>query len=287
MNLLDVIRRTMPPAPWAEGEKIPWHEPAFSQRMLKEHLSQAHDAASRRADRIDAHVHWIHGELLSERPARILDLGCGPGLYTSRLAKLGHECVGIDYSPASIAYAVEQAEREGLGCTYRLEDMRQAEYGDGFGLVMLIFGEFNVFTPPDAQSILTKARAALDDGGLLLLEPQTFAVVQRAGEAGRVWRSAETGLFSDKPHLRLEESFWDPATRTATTRYFIIDAATGEVTRHAATVQAYTDEEHRCLLAEQGFGEIRFLPSLMGCEDEAQDDLIAIVARKRSGRPRR
>lgn len=31
-------------------------------------------------------------------PTRILDLGCGPGLYTSRLARLGHCCVGIDFS---------------------------------------------------------------------------------------------------------------------------------------------------------------------------------------------
>ena len=49
MNLMDVIDRESPPVPWAEGEKIPWSDPAFSQRMLQEHLSQEHDAASRRA----------------------------------------------------------------------------------------------------------------------------------------------------------------------------------------------------------------------------------------------
>jgi hypothetical protein len=80
MNLLDMIERTAIPAPWSEGEKIPWDEPGFSERMLKEHLSQEHDAASRRTEHIDAHVDWIHRELLGERPARVLDLGCGPGL---------------------------------------------------------------------------------------------------------------------------------------------------------------------------------------------------------------
>jgi predicted TPR repeat methyltransferase len=43
--------------------------------------------------------------VLQSEPQRILDLGCGPGLYTQRLASLGHTCVGIDISPASIAYA--------------------------------------------------------------------------------------------------------------------------------------------------------------------------------------
>ncbi len=59
MNLLDLVNRPIPPAPWSEGEKIPWNEPAFSARMLREHLSQEHDAASRRAAIIDRQVDWI------------------------------------------------------------------------------------------------------------------------------------------------------------------------------------------------------------------------------------
>lgn len=35
----------------------------------------------------------------------MLDLGCGPGLYSHRLATLGHRVHGIDFGPASIAYA--------------------------------------------------------------------------------------------------------------------------------------------------------------------------------------
>ena len=86
--------------------------------MLKEHLSQEHDAASRRAAIIDGQVAWIHDHLLQGNPTRILDLCCGPGLYANRLARLGHRCVGIDFSPASIAYARERSEAGGLSCTY-------------------------------------------------------------------------------------------------------------------------------------------------------------------------
>ena len=114
MKLIDIVHRQAKPEPWAEGEKIPWHDPDFSQRMLEEHLSQEHDLASRRLATIDRHVAWIHGTVLSERPVSILDLGCGPGLYTNRLAGLGHTCLGIDFAPASIAYAREQAEGQGL-----------------------------------------------------------------------------------------------------------------------------------------------------------------------------
>jgi SAM-dependent methyltransferase len=280
MSLLDLVHRRPVPEPWAEGEKIPWHDPQFSRRMLEEHLSQEHDAASRRFEKVEQHVDWIHRQVLSGKPTRILDLGCGPGFYTSRLARLGHECVGIDFSPASIAYARVEALGAGLRCTYLQEDIRVAEYGSGFGLVMLIFGEFNVFTPVDARGILNKAYHALEDNGLLLLEPHTYAAVCEMGHRSPSWYSAESGLFSDRPYLCLQEYFWDAERETATTRYFVINASTGSVTRHADTMQAYTDEGYRSLLAECGFGEPEIYPSLTGEVDDSQGGLMALVARK-------
>jgi SAM-dependent methyltransferase len=145
MNLQEIVRRTQPPVPWAEGEKIPWNEPGFSARMLNEHLSQTHDLASRRSEIIDRHVAWIHDSVLGGCPSRVLDLGCGPGLYTQRLARLGHCCTGVDFGPASIAYARGQAAAEGLACRYIEADMRTigALALDPVDLVMLVYGEFN------------------------------------------------------------------------------------------------------------------------------------------------
>jgi SAM-dependent methyltransferase len=280
MNLLDLLHRTSPPEPWAEGEKIPWHDPAFSRRMLREHLSQAHDAASRRTIIIDEHVEWIHREVLRNRSSRILDLGCGPGLYSSRLAQRGHICVGIDFSPASIEYAREVAQSQQLGCEYHLDDLRHAEYGVGYDLVMFIFGELNVFRSEELQRILGKAYAALNNGGHILLEVHPLAVVQRLGHQRTTWYTLEQGLFSDRPHLVLFESFWDEAQSVAIERFYIVDAETHEVTPHSSSMQAYTDDQYRYALQIAGLTDITFYPSLIGVPDERQPDLIAIVARK-------
>jgi SAM-dependent methyltransferase len=280
MQLTDLIQRASPPAPWAEGDKIPWHDPNFSRRMLREHLSQAHDAASRRSIIIDEHVDWIHHAVLNNRSSRVLDLGCGPGLYSGRLAQRGHTCVGIDFSPASIEYAREVARSQQLACDYRLEDVRHAEYGTGYDLVMFIFGELNPFRPEDAQHIVRKAWAALDQGGRLLLEVSTFEAVQQQGHQRSTWYTLDQGLFSDRPHLVLFESFWDEAQRVAIERFYIVDAETAEVTPHASSMQAYTDEQYRYLLQTAGFTDIMFYPSLIGDPDERQKDFIAIVARK-------
>ena len=160
MRLIDVVHRRPTPRPWEEGDKIPWNEPGFSQRMLREHLAQEHDAASRRPQIIDAHVDWIHRSVLGGRTSDVLDLGCGPGLYVQRLALKGHRCTGVDFGPASIAYARERAAAEGLRCTYHEADIRNLANLplEPVDLVMLVYGEFNVFRREDAEQILASAR---------------------------------------------------------------------------------------------------------------------------------
>ncbi len=280
MKIQDLIQRKNPPAPWEEGDNIPWNEPEFSQRMLSEHLSQAHDAASRRVETIDRQVSWIHQQIFDGKSAHILDLGCGPGFYTSRLAQLGHTCTGIDYSPASIQYAKATAEQAGLAVTYCEADLRKADFGKDFDLVMQIYGEFNVFCPSDASLILAKAWQALKPGGHLLLEAHTFEAVQRIGQEPATWYSTQSGLFSDQPHLLLEEGFWDDASQVATRRFFLIDGTSGSVTRYAASYQAYSDEGYRSLLEHQGFKNTLFYPSLTGFEEVATRNLKVIVAGK-------
>jgi len=262
MNLLDIVNRPGRPAPWSEGDNIPWNEPGFSERMLKEHLSQDHDAASRRTEIIDAHVRWIHQDLLGGKPSRILDLGCGPGFYMHRLAKLGHSCVGVDYGPASLDYARETADHEGLDCTFHLGDLREADYGSGYDLVMQIYGELNVFRPADAGLILHKAYAALKDKGLLLMEVEDYASVRNGGHAGSSWYSSPSGLFSPEPHFVLEECFWDESAQVRIVRMYMVDAKTGTVTLYSLSGQAYTDEDYTRLFEQHGFDQVQFLPGM-------------------------
>ncbi len=288
MDLLALINRKSIPEPWEEGEKIPWNDPEFSQRMLKEHLSQAHDAASRRFDIIDRHVRWIHNSILQGQPTRILDLGCGPGLYTHRLAQMGHTCTGIDFSPASIAYAQAQAQEANLDCRYILHDIRTADYDapdGGYGLAMLIFGEFNVFHPNDARTILNKAHAALAPGGILLLEPHTFDMVKELGHHPPTWYTTPSGLFSNLPHLLLQESFWDDEHHVATDRFYIIELTNGAVTTHtvrgtASSMQAYTNEQYIAFLGSCGFGAVTIYPSMGQGTGVLQRGLMVLLARR-------
>ena len=261
-----IVNRTQHATTW---QRIPWDDPDVSRRMLKEHLTQAHDAASRRTTIIDQQVAWIHEHVLRSRAWRILDLGCGPGLYTSRLAACGHTCVGIDFSPASIEYA----RQHNSTVTYVQADVRNADFGTDFDFAMMIFGEINTFTSEDTQHIIDKAFAALKPNGTLLLEPHTYVAVERIGHTAPTWFSLHEGLFSPLPHLWLQESFFHEGC--ATNRHYIIDAATGHTTEYASMLRAYTDDEYRHLLRQ--FASVTFYPTLA---NPADDMLCAIVARK-------
>ena len=278
LTLSEVPTRIVPPLPWAGGDNIPWNEPGFSKRMLDEHLSQAHDLASRRTVLIDDHVGFIEQQLGQTTGAQILDLGCGPGLYLHRLARLGHRCHGIDFSPASIAHAQRVAEAEGLDCTFEEADLRSANFGEGFDQVLLVYGQINVFERDDARAILERAHAALVPGGTLLLEPQHADAVSGPVEGTTDWSATQSGLFSAAPHVLLHERFWDEETRTATDRWYVIDAVSAAVQHHAMSTCSYTADELSTLLEDVGFESVRVEASLTGDDETATPGLFAVVA---------
>ena len=266
LTLRDLVSRVTPPRPWTEGENIPWADPAFSERMLREHLSQDHDLASRRLSIVEAHVEWIHRDVLGEAPSRILDLGCGPGLYSHRLARLGHRCIGLDFSPASIDHA--RREASGLPCEFVLTDLRHADLPSHQDLVLFNYGQLNVFPREEATDLLRRAHDALRAGGQLLLEVQTEAQVQSADGAPPTWHAADGGLFADGPHLVLHERFWDQELRCATERWYVIDES-GGVARFALSNEAYSRDELDALLRDAGFDQIEHLDRFGGSPDDS------------------
>jgi len=243
---------------WDGQYKIPWHDPDFSGRMLTEHLTQDHDLASRKEEMIAAQVQWIHAHACALHPCRILDIACGPGLYSVRLAAMGHHCRGIDFGPASIAYAQEHAAAD---CEFVLGDIRSTDFGEGYEVAMLIYGEFNVFPPEEICGILEKARAALIPGGRLLVETQTAAGVRKSGLGPGITYEASNGLFSASPHRVSVGNAWYEEQGIAQQRFEVTDLASGTVTTYRNTAKAWAEEEIVELLCRAGFSSAQPMPT--------------------------
>ncbi|GAB1105206.1 MAG: hypothetical protein Sw2LagTSB_32160 [Shewanella algae] len=254
MNINKLISQHLPIRLLPNESKIPWNDADFSQRMLENHLSQEHDWASRKLAVIERQVDWLCSQLAPG--AKVLDLGCGPGFYTQLLAKRGFCCTGVDFSPASIAYAQQQAQAAGLDIDYQLLDVRSYRPTKKFDFIMMTFGELNVFSAADAKSLLKHCANWLMPNGKLLVEVHSFDEVKRQGQAEPSWQRHSQGLFLDAPHLLLTEHAWDEALQTSSTLFWVIEE-NGKVARFGSRMQAWQDEEYLQLLNECGFNKIQ------------------------------
>lgn len=260
---------------WQRGSKIPWDDPAFSERMLSEHLSQEHDMASRRTTWIEQQVTWIHAELLGGQPAQILDLGCGPGLYAHRLTTLGHMVRGVDFGPASIAYA-EQHNPDPARCVFVLGDLRKVDFGGPNELVMMLFGEFNTFSPNDIATILSKARHSLANGGRLICELQAAAAVEQVGHGDAETQVCESGLFSERPYTCQIENQWLPEQRVTVQTFTVTRTESDQPQVYHSTAKAWLDDEIIALFETAGLSKARRC-SAWPCDTEGLELWIAEV----------
>lgn len=271
--ILDAAR---PPLPWRDGDQLPWSDPAFSRRMLDVHLDPATHMASRAPDVVRAHVDWLLEQLAARAgapgPWRVLDVGCGPGLYLHELAARGHGGCGFDFAPEPLRWAGEHAAANGLDARFLAADLTAlpddfgALAGAPFDAVTFWFGEFHSFRPEQARAFLPRLAGLLRPGGLFVLEFQPWDLFVR--EDATTWSAVDESPFQRRPHLWLEEFAWDESTRAEIHVHWIIDADTGAVSRYAQCHQAWPDQELAALLAMAGLADLEMHEPITGVDEQ-------------------
>lgn len=263
--LWKIYRRPERPEPWTQGGNLPWNEPAFSERMLQEHLDDSHGAASRpRAERAMV-VDWLWQKLGLQPGAHLLDVTCGPGLYAVEFARRGCRVTGIDFGPASVAYARQQAEAGGVAaaCTIIEQDVRHMEnYEAVFDAALFIYGQLAVFTVEEAQELLTRVARALKPGGKLVVELLNQDRVDKSSKTW--WFTDDSGLWGERPFLHLGERFWDEAGHLSIERFHILHLETGELTEIHLCDQTYSVETMVSMMKQAGFTTVDAYPAWAG-----------------------
>lgn len=121
-------------------------------------------------EQTEKEVDFLIKELAIQNKTAVLDLACGHGRHTNRLAKTGCKITGLDMSKDFLKQARKEARKNKVAVNYILADMRKITYREVFDKILLLFTSFGYDNEADSLKLLKRIANALKPKGLLCLD---------------------------------------------------------------------------------------------------------------------
>jgi len=255
-----------------------WTDEHTSKFMLRHHLDESSDVASRRGTFIDRSVEWIVDRFHVSGETQICDFGCGPGHYTARLARVGAQVTGVDFSPRSIRYAREQAEQEGLSIRYVQQNYLTFETEARYDLVTMIYFDFCALSPAQRRQILRKWRRLLRPGGHVLLDAYLPAAFADREETARYALHPEGGFWSPERHYEFVNTFTYEQEQVTLDKYTIVEA--GRVRTIYNWLAYFEPEQLKAEFVACGLEVVELYADVAGSVFDAEAREFAVVGQK-------
>jgi 2-polyprenyl-3-methyl-5-hydroxy-6-metoxy-1,4-benzoquinol methylase len=255
-----------------------WTDEYTSKQMLSFHLNEALDVSSRNAELINCSVQWIASKFNIDKDSKIADFGCGPGLYATRLAKLGASVTGIDFSERSIEYAMEVAAREELNISYMNQNYLEFETKDRFDLVLLIMCDFCALSPTQRKGILGKFHKILRPSGSVLLDVYSLAAFDQREEAAAYEVNQLNSFWSPNKYYGFLNTFKYNEEKVVLDKYTIIEP---ERTRTVYNwLQYFAPEELEREFMDAGFSVEGIYSDVAGTPYDLKSNEFAVIAKR-------
>jgi SAM-dependent methyltransferase len=202
MNVRDLLETIRNPELYEPGDAIMWTDEHISGQLLELHLNPEIDAASRKPESIEHTLEFVL-KFCNTPKTQILDLGCGPGIYSEKLALKGHRVTGIDFSENSIKYAKKQAIEKKLNIEYICQNYLELQFDEQFDLTILIYTDFGVLIPEERNKILSLIYKALKPGGIFIFDVLNDRNINQKFKDQRTWQIEDRGFWRNHPYLEL------------------------------------------------------------------------------------
>ncbi|MHA4413932.1 class I SAM-dependent methyltransferase [Bacillus cereus] len=193
----NLLNQLQVPSRFEQTDNIFWQDPYIAKKLLEAHLSSDIEGASRSLSFIDRSIDFIQQVAPQKYYQKVLDLGCGPGLYSERLAQKGYKVTGIDFSENSIRYATEQAKKLDYDIEYRYKNYLELNYSNIYDLALLIYCDYGALAPENRNILLSNIWNSLKNGGQLLLDVFSQNKFDQFKEE-QYWSFNENGGFWSK-----------------------------------------------------------------------------------------
>lgn len=280
-QLLEINRR---PACFAEYT-VPslWTNEHRSAAMLAFHLDPTRDVASRTPEFIDRSVSWFVAQFDLQPGKSVADFGCGPGLYTSRLAATGAAVTGIDFSARSLGYARDQARQQGLAIEYVRADYLEFDSPQRYDLITMIMCDYCALSPGQRGSLLDKFRAHLKDGGAVLLDAYSLPAFAAREEAAIYAPQLQDGFWSPAPYFGFLNTFKYEAEKVVLDKFTIVEETRTEVVYN--WLQYFDPASLKSEIESHGLAVEQIVGDVAGAPYDPAGREFAVIARKPAAAP--
>lgn len=145
----------------------------------------------------------IWAMLALEPGVKVLDLGCGYGRISNRLAEAGCEVTGFDRSERLLSLARADAERKGVSVRYVQGDMRNLPFSSEFDCAICWYTTFGYFGDDENLQVLRGVYEALRPGGVFLMDHQNRDRLVREGASAAIVHRGDD-LMADEMYMDYE-----------------------------------------------------------------------------------
>lgn len=200
-----------------------WTNEHTAQQMLQYHLNDYIEASSRNSTFIEKSCNWI-ADQFNIKGKKVIDFGCGPGLYATRLARKGALVTGIDFSENSISYARTAAKKEGLSIDYLVSDYLEFETTEKFDLITMIMCGFCALSPTQRKALLGKFKAILKPEGAVLMDVYSLNAFEKKSESATYEKNQLFGFWDPNDYFAFVNTFKYEDEKVLLDKYTIIEA---------------------------------------------------------------
>lgn len=215
-------------------------------------------------------------QLLADAPlfalpagAKVLDMCCGPGVFTAPLAERGYQTTGVDLSQAMLDRAADRCARDGVKARLVRADALTFREPGAYDVVLNMFTSFGYFTDPsDNLTVLRNMRDSLAPGGTLLLDVAGKEILSRRVEPPKVVRRGPDLLVQ-------EDTVLDDWARLRSDWVLVRG---DRVSRASLVWFVYSAVELRAMAAEAGLTAVEFFGGFDGRPYDAHAERLILRA---------
>lgn len=276
-NKLNKINERPEPYQFYTADEL-WTNEHISKQMLKYHLNEDIDVSSRNKKFIERSSTWIISHFGVGNNTVIADFGCGPGLYTTKMAESGATVIGIDFSENSIKHAKQVAEQKNLEITYVNTNYLSFETTKTFDLITMIMCDFCALSPDQRKTMLLKFYSFLKKGGSVLLDVYSLNSFKQKEESSTYELNQLDNFWSPEDYYCFVNAFKYEEEKVSLDKYTIIEKSRTRVFYN--WLKHFNRESLGKEFEENGFEVDNFYANVAGDPFDPNLTEFAISARK-------